>query len=126
MTKNSLLSLHRGASFAVPLTAALSFSELIAKIQNEILKPIITLLFSLATVVFMWGIIAYVINGGNADRAGKAKTVILWGIIGMALMLGAWGIVRIICGFFGPDACTMDPLGGGGPITYKLIARELV
>ncbi len=112
MTKNSLFPVRRGISFALPLTAALSFSELIAKIQNEILKPLITLLFILATVVFMWGIIRYVINGGNADAAGKAKTIILWGIIGMALMLGAWGIVNIICGFFGPGSCTADPLGG--------------
>lgn len=111
MTKNSPFSTRRGASFVVPLTAALSFSELIAKIQDEILKPLITLLFVLATVIFMWGIISYVISGGNADKAQKAKAVILWGIIGMALMLGAWGIVRIICGFFGPDACTINPLG---------------
>ena len=80
-------------------------SGLLAKIQSELLTPLINLLFVLATVVFLWGVINYVIGSkGDQKKLDAGKQIMLWGIIGMAIMASAWGIVRIICRFF--DTCT--------------------
>lgn len=79
-----------------------SLTLLINKIQNAVLNPIINLLFALATVVFLWGIIQYVIGSqGDTAKLEKGKQVMIWGIIGMAIMASAWGIVKILCQFFG-------------------------
>ena len=89
----------------------MSISEILATIQGEILDPFIALLFVIATAVFMYGIIRYVIGGGEKDiEAGKK--LILYGIIGMTIMVSAWGIVRIFCEFF--DTCVLleDAFGG--------------
>ncbi|TSC69271.1 MAG: hypothetical protein G01um101466_113 [Parcubacteria group bacterium Gr01-1014_66] len=80
----------------------MSLDQLIAKIENQILNPIIGLLFVLATIVFMWGVIQYVITADPGKRE-KGKGVMIYGIIGMTIMASAWGIVRIICDFF--DTC---------------------
>lgn len=78
----------------------MSISDILEKIQEEILNPFIALLFVVATAVFMYGIIRYVIGGGEKDIE-TGKKLILYGIIGMTIMVSAWGIVRIFCEFFG-------------------------
>lgn len=76
-------------------------NELITKIQTGILTPVINLLFVLATVIFLWGVIQYVIGSqGDTAKLEKGKQVMIWGIIGMTIMASAWGIVGILCSFF--------------------------
>ena len=79
----------------------MSAKDLIIKIQTEILNPLIGLLFVLATVVFMWGVIVYVIGGRGSDEdVSRGKKIMFYGIIGMAVMASAWGIVQLLCDFF--------------------------
>lgn len=66
----------------------------IARIE-DILREIIGLLFILVTIYFFWGIVEYV-KAGSDDTKFKGKQHMLWGIIGMAVMAGAWGIVEIV------------------------------
>lgn len=76
--------------------------SLVARITTEILNPIILLLFVVATIIFSWGIILYVIGGqGDANKTQTARRIIIWGIIGMFIMASAWGIVGLLCDFFG-------------------------
>ena len=80
----------------------MTIRDLVNKILVELINPIIVLLFAVATVVFIWGVIQYVIGGtqGSQGRLGAGKNVIIWGIIGMFIMASAWGIVKLICDFF--------------------------
>jgi len=80
----------------------MTIKTLLDKIQTEILNPLIQLLFVAATVVFLWGVIQYVIGSkGNEQQLQKGRQVMLWGIIGMFIMVSAWGIIKILCNFFG-------------------------
>ena len=83
----------------------MTLEAIINKITQEILNPLIILLFAVATVVFVWGIIQYVLgSAGNPQQTETAKRTILWSIIGMFIMASAWGIVRLLCEFFGVGA----------------------
>lgn len=83
----------------------MTIRELTTKITTEVLNPILILLFALATVVFIWGIINYVLGSqGEPAKVEKGKKVMLWGLVGMFIMASAWGIVKILCDFFG--SCT--------------------
>lgn len=74
---------------------------LITKIQTTVLNPIINLLFVLATIIFLWGVIQYVIGSqGDQARLEKGRKVMVWGVIGMFIMAAAWGIVGMLCEFF--------------------------
>lgn len=88
----------------------MSISDILEKIQEEILNPFIALLFVIATAVFMYGIIVYVIGGGEKN-IDTGKKLILYGIIGMTIMVSAWGIVRIFCEFFGTCVAIEDAFG---------------
>jgi len=75
---------------------------ILTKIKGEVLDPIIAILFVLATIIFLWGVIQYVIGSqGNEQKLILGKKVMLWGIIGLTIMASAWGIVKILCDFFG-------------------------
>ena len=77
-------------------------NDLVQKIQTGILNPLIGILFVLATIVFLWGIIQYVIMGGQGNEAAmkQGRKVMIWGIIGLFVMSAAWGIVSMLCQFF--------------------------
>ncbi len=80
----------------------MTIKTLLDKIQTEILNPLIQLLFVVATVIFLWGVIQYVIGSrGDDKQLEKGKQVMLWGIIGMFIMVSAWGIIKLLCNFFG-------------------------
>jgi len=65
------------------------------------LNLVIGLLFVLVTVYFFWGIIQYVSSGGDEEKLKKGRQHMVWGIIGMTIMAGAWGIVNIIRSYLG-------------------------
>jgi len=72
-------------------------STLLTKITN-IINQIIALLFVLVTVYFFWGIVEFVraTGSGDAEKIKTGKKHMIWGIVGMAVMAGAWGIVEMI------------------------------
>ncbi|OGZ44477.1 MAG: hypothetical protein A3J55_04525 [Candidatus Ryanbacteria bacterium RIFCSPHIGHO2_02_FULL_45_17b] len=78
---------------------------------SQVLGLVIPLLVLLATVVFMWGILKYITAGGDEKKLEEAKSVIVWGIIALAVMLTAWGFVKIVIdAIFGTQ--TLPPLPG--------------
>lgn len=86
--------------------------DLIRKIVTGILQPVVALLFGLATVIFLWGVIQYVIaQAGDEKKLADAKRVMIWGIIGLFIMASAWGIVQVLCDFFG--TCVGAGFSGG-------------
>ena len=90
--------------------AALSLFPLAAHAQTKIrsiiysligvFNTIVGILFGIATIVFFWGIIRYIASGGDEKGKLDARRLISWGIIGLALMVAAWGIVRALQEFF--------------------------
>ena len=96
----------------------LTFHQILVNITTQILNPLIVLLFALATVLFGWGVVRYIIGsqGGSDATVTKAKDIMVWGIIGMFIMASAWGIVFLLCDFFGtcPNAGFSNFAPGGG------------
>lgn len=78
---------------AVTMTAA---NDLIKKISDNILNPLIYLMFGVAFVVFLWGVAEYVMHLDNEEARTTGGRHMLWGIIGMAIMLSALGIKALI------------------------------
>jgi len=77
-------------------TSTGSGQALRSKIETILRDQIIPVLFLLVTVYFFWGIITYVRAGGDEKAIDTGKKHMLWGIIGMAIMASAWGIVGVI------------------------------
>lgn len=71
------------------------------KINQFILNPIIKLAFAAALLIFFWGIFQF-INSQTADaKRDEGKRKIFYGLLGMFIMVSAYGLIRLILGTFG-------------------------
>ncbi|MEK9161024.1 MAG: pilin [Patescibacteria group bacterium] len=91
---------------------ALFFYEIIRFIDS-VLVPLI---FSVAFIIFLWGVFRFFIAGGeDKEKREEGKKFVLWGVIGFVLMFSLWGIVNLIINSLGFDTehKPMLPLFGG-------------
>ena len=81
----------------------------------EILRALIPLLFGIALIGFLWGVAQFILNADNEEKRREGKKVMIWGIIGLFVMLSVWGLVAVIGGTFGigvdPGATPQFPGG---------------
>lgn len=76
-----------------------SFSQVLGKITTEILQPLVALIFGLALIYFLWGVLEY-LKGGDPKKVSDAVNMITYGIIAMFVMLSVWGLVGVLVGTF--------------------------
>lgn len=70
--------------------------NLLTYVTCIIATAVIPLIFALATVVFIWGVVQYVINDGEEAKKEKGRQFIIWGLIGLVVMVSVWGLVSIV------------------------------
>ncbi|MFH1402051.1 MAG: hypothetical protein ABIG87_00310 [Patescibacteria group bacterium] len=70
-------------------------NTLIKNINTQIIAPIILLLFMLSIVIFFWGIADYMRGAGKEETRKIGRNHMLWGIIGIFIMVSAWAIIKI-------------------------------
>ncbi len=76
-----------------------SASALAGCISAAVINPIIALIFATGLMVFVWGVVQFMIGlsggeGGESVQDGKKH--MLWGLIGMFIMVAAFAFVKII------------------------------
>lgn len=98
---------------AVGCTSLAGIGNIICK-AHQILNSIIPVLVAFGVVYIVWGIVQYVIAGGDEAKK-KGRDTIIYGIIGLAVIVGLWGLVNIIVTTFGVggvSAPSLQPLTG--------------
>ncbi len=83
-------------AYAQDVTLAKSF---IQSVEKAIIDPLISLAFVVAVVVFIWGIVQFInaLNNGGDTKVGKSHMI--WGIIGMTVMVSTYGIISMLKSF---------------------------
>jgi len=60
-------------------------------------NSLVPLIFAAAFIAFLWGVFQYFILGGaNEEKRKEGRVFILYGIIGLVVMLSIWGIVNLL------------------------------
>ena len=77
---------------------------------NYLLRGLPALIISLALMFFLWGVVKFIWNGGAEKERESGKQYMLWGLIGLAVMVSLWSLVYILAGTFG-----LYPQGVGVP-----------
>ena len=67
-----------------------------------ILNSVLPVLVALGVVYFVWGVVTYVI-ASDEEAKKKGRDRIIYGIIGLAVIVAVWGLVRILTRTFGLD-----------------------
>ncbi|OGG47266.1 hypothetical protein A2671_01865 [Candidatus Kaiserbacteria bacterium RIFCSPHIGHO2_01_FULL_49_13] len=74
---------------------------LMARINAAIINPLIALLFVAALAIFILGIAEFIWKADTDDGREVGKQHMIWGIIGMVLMTGVYGVLTIATNTFG-------------------------
>ncbi len=77
------------------------FQDLLCYITRIINDAIIPLIFTLAVVMFIWGVVQYFLGSDEEGKRTKGKQFMIWGILALTVMLTVWGLVKIVGSTFG-------------------------
>src|SRR3989344_854198 len=85
----------------------------------DILNSAVALIVALAVVVFIWGILKYITAGESEEKIREGRNYIIYGIIGIFVMVSVWGLVELLTGTFLLDNSSLPSpiipnLGGSG------------
>ena len=89
-------------AFAQVDTSISSFDDILLFV-SRIINSLIPIIISLAVLVFIWGVFRYVVSPNEEDKA-RGKQVMIWGIVGIFVMVSVWGLVNIIEATLGLDS----------------------
>lgn len=95
---------------AAPAVASAQSLQPLANLIGAVARlvgALVPILITLALVAFFWGLIQYLVKGGDKKSVGNGKRLMIWGLITLFVMVSVWGIVRL-----GQDALGINPNAG--------------
>lgn len=76
-------------------------NSIVPKIVDNIVLPLVQLLFAFTFLIFVWGLFGFFSNGDDTTKREEGRQHILWGVIGIAIMVSAYGIIRLVAATVG-------------------------
>lgn len=83
----------------VALAATGNNITIISNLNKYIVNPLIELMIAAAVVVFLYGV--WEMIGQDVEKKTDGKTHMIWGIIGLFIMVSAIGILNVVCDTIG-------------------------
>jgi len=103
--------------------AAKGAADFVDKLNTVILFPTISLLSGIAILVFLYGSFIYIVNASNEQAREEGKKHIVYGLIGLVVMISAFAILSIAVSTFGLNKnldCADNPKQTGCATTFKV------
>lgn len=74
--------------------------QLLERFITYILDPAMRVVFTLGLFLFLWGLVEFLwhLRNGEVDRDGKNHMI--WGLVGMLIMVSVYGIIALIVNTF--------------------------
>jgi len=97
----SIFTLAPAFAFAaagdVPLTSFGAFLQSLKGLMNMV----VPILIGLAVIVFLFGVLKFIFNAGDEGKRTDGKWMMIYGIIGIVVMVSVWGLVSFVQTTFG-------------------------
>lgn len=61
----------------------------------------IGILVTIALAVFFWGLVRYLFKLGGEKGAENGKSLMIYGLVALFIMVSVWGIINFVSSFFG-------------------------
>ncbi|HUQ30218.1 MAG TPA: hypothetical protein VM103_01720 [Candidatus Paceibacterota bacterium] len=88
-------------------TRLTTFYAFLGKVVDQIINPIILLLASAAFILFLWGVFEFIRDAEDEGKREEGRRAMLWGLIGLVIIFGAYGIINLALATF--DIDPIDP-----------------
>lgn len=96
--------------------AAEEAANFVARVNDAILFPLIALMSGVAFLVFVYGGAEYIMHADNDQARSRGRKHILYGLIGLLVMVSAYALIELAAGTFALDdelVCVEDPTAPG-------------
>jgi len=70
---------------------------LLTKIIDAIVNPIVGLMFGVALVLFLVGVVQFIQGADSPDKRSTGARHMVWGVVGLFIMVSVFGIMNIVC-----------------------------
>lgn len=88
-------------------------TQLIDRVVDYIINPAILVIFALGFFLFVLGLVEFLWNLRSGEVQNNGKQHMIWGIVGMLIMVSVYGIISLIdetfeLDFSNPDTSRLD------------------
>ena len=90
-----------------------TIKQIMYKLSYYVINPLIQVGFVVALVVFIWGVVEYVrdkdggvVMGRRNQRGGDGASHIIWGLVGLLIMVSAFAIMSTLKNLIGSNIAT--------------------
>lgn len=92
-------AISSGSGFSCGVSTICGIASTFLYLINNVLVP---LLFAVAFIVFIYGVAkSYIFSRGEEGEVERGHKLILWGLVGFAVMISLWGLVNVVVNTFG-------------------------
>jgi hypothetical protein len=77
-----------------------SFALFVEWAIGSIFRPVIPVIVSLTVAYFLWGTTQYIMYGDDPNKRSEGRKKMIWGIIGLSVMMSFWAFARMVKGTF--------------------------
>ncbi len=95
-------------NFGIIPVAEASVTTLMMSINRVIINPLIVFLFALAVIYFIYGLVQYLLSPDNEEIRKNSKSHMIWGIVGLFIMIAVYGIMNILLTTLGESRIKID------------------
>jgi len=102
-TQDLFMKIKKFIPIGLALTPMLVFAADITDVIRtimDVLNVVTPLIIAIAVVVFLVGVVKYITAGGDAEKRVEARNVMIYGIIGLFVMVAVWGLVNLLINTF--------------------------
>jgi hypothetical protein len=72
-----------------------NLSSLLTSFGNLIDKAL-PIVVAIALLGFFWGLAKFILNANDEEKRKEGKSLMIWGIVGLFVMVSVWGLVQFI------------------------------
>lgn len=70
-------------------------AQFVQAVNDSIINPILGVLFAGALLVFLFGAAKLIFYAGDDSKRSEGKQHMLWGVVGMVIMVSVFAILRV-------------------------------
>jgi hypothetical protein len=75
--------------------------QVLENVVTEIFSPLYQLAVALAILYFLYGVFKFIIDLNDPEKKNNGKGHLLWGLVGLLIILSVGGILRFFNDMFG-------------------------
>lgn len=74
--------------------------KILENVVTEVLSPLYQVVVGVAFLYFLYGIVMFIINMNDPDKKNTGKQHLLWGTVGLFIILSVGGILQLFNSIF--------------------------